>query len=259
MAVTRTIDMNADLGELPGDEGRASDRKILEQVSSCAIACGGHAGDDLSMAATLDAARVQGVVCGAHVAWPDPDNFGRKSLDMPLAELEASLGAQMRALKRLAAERDMVLRHVKPHGALYNDAALDAGLASAVVSVTIDVFGTSAAMICQPGFALAHAAREAGLTVWREAFIDRAYRADGTLRPRSLPGAVLETDDERIAQARQIVRDGCVAVEGGKAIALQADTLCLHGDSPGAAITARAVRLALEAAGFAIRAPEPER
>ena len=253
--MTLAIDLNADLGELPGAAGRASDCDILEHVTSCSIACGGHAGDAQSMTATLKAALVANVAAGAHPSYPDRSGFGRISLDMAPDALEASLVEQMTALVSLAGDTGVPLRHVKPHGALYNDASTNPAVASIVVQSVQSVFGDHMAIICQPGFALAEAARVAGLPILAEAFIDRAYAPDGTLRSRSQPGAVLETVAERVEQAEQIVMAHSVAVGAERTVAVQADTLCVHGDSPGAAETAHRVRAALEARGVAVRAP----
>lgn len=251
----KTIDLNADLGELPGEPGRASDRAILQHVTSCAIACGGHAGDAETMKETLLAAKRFDVAAGAHPSYPDRENFGRASMKLPKAELRLSLESQMRDLQSIAAGQDIPLRHVKPHGALYNDASRDEQTADVVASAVHSVFGVSLPIICQPGFAMSAVAEREGLPVIHEAFIDRAYRADGALVPRTEPGAVLESDEERLAQARKIVLDGLVLAAGGRQVGLAVRTLCIHGDSPGAADTARLVRKGLEVEDVIVRPP----
>ena len=251
--MTRTIDLNADLGELPGERGRASDRAILAEVSSCAIACGGHAGDEETMAATLQAAREHGVSAGAHPSYPDPQNFGRQTMSLSSSALHETLCAQMASLQDIAAWHGISLAHVKPHGALYNDAAKSASIAKAVASAVKACFGVRLALIGPPGSETEKSASQAGLPFHAEGFIDRTYMPDGSLMPRSEPGAVLHDNDERVEQALQIARDGCVTdCRNGKVI-LPAKTLCLHGDSPGAAETARHVRKALQAQGIAIQ------
>ncbi|MEM6412600.1 MAG: 5-oxoprolinase subunit PxpA [Pseudomonadota bacterium] len=253
--MTLTVDLNADLGELPGEAGRASDLSILRSVTSCAIACGGHAGDAEIMADTLKAAADEGVAAGAHPSYPDREGFGRRSLDISSAELEASLVAQMSELRAIARELRIPVVHVKPHGALYNDASKDREKAEITVRAVRSVFGSSVSVICQPDFALATAVEEYGLTVCAEAFIDRAYRADGTLVPRTEPGAVLETEAQRLKQAMDIVVRQIVPLPEGESIPLRAQTLCIHGDSPGAAATAAAVRNHLEAENVIVRSP----
>ncbi|MEM9668923.1 MAG: 5-oxoprolinase subunit PxpA [Pseudomonadota bacterium] len=251
--MSKTIDLNADLGELPGKAGRASDRAILKYVTSCAIACGGHVGDAGTMEATLLAARDLGVSAGAHPSYPDGEGFGRRSIAIGSKELEKSIIEQMSNLKLIADRLDIPLTHVKPHGALYNDASKDEEIAETIVKSVHSVFGDGVAIICQPGFALQRAADRAGLKVLAEAFIDRAYQADGTLVPRTEPGAVLETGKARLNQARNIVLQKKVKLNQGESISLRADTLCLHGDSPGAAETAKLIREGLEADGVEIR------
>ena len=250
--MTWILCLNADLGELPGPEGRALDEEMLRVVTRCNIACGGHAGDDASMRATIRAARDNSVRIGAHPSYPDRENFGRRTLKMPPQELAALLMAQIRRLIVIAAEENAAVAHLKPHGALYNDAARDAGLASVIAGVTADAGLRE--LVGPPGSKLMHAARAAGLGYLAEGFADRSYEPDGALTPRSLPGAVLEDSAAVLTQALDFARDGTVAVRGGGRIALAIDTLCLHSDTPGAAEHARLLRTGLEAAGIKVRA-----
>lgn len=250
------IDLNADLGELPGAEGRASDAAILETVTSCAIACGGHAGNEEIMVATLRNAARNGVQAGAHPGYPDPENFGRVSLDITPAALGQTLRSQMRTLQTAAAQIGVPLTHVKPHGALYNDAARSQMIARVIADEAAFCFGTEAVLIGPPGSETEKAAKAAGLRFHAEGFMDRAYMPDGSLMPRGQRGAVLQDTAARIAQARQIVLDQCVSHAGGGTLELHVQTLCLHGDSPGAAETAEAVKAALEAAGVTLCAAD---
>lgn len=250
--MTRTLCLNADLGELPGPEGRALDAEMLRVVTRCNVACGGHAGDDASMRATLRAARDNGVRSGAHPSYPDLENFGRLTLTMSPQDLAAALAAQTRRLLAIAAEEKAVVTHFKAHGALYNDAAKDAGLAAVIAAVTAEAGLRE--LVGPPGSELERAARTAGLAYLAEGFADRSYEPDGALTPRSLPGAVLDDTSAVLAQALGFAREGTVVVRGGGKIPLAIHTLCLHSDTPGAAAHARALREGLEAAGIEVRA-----
>ncbi len=250
----RTICLNADLGELEGDAGRDLDRAMLDVVSRCNIACGGHAGDDQTMLLTIHAAQARGVLIGAHPSYPDKASFGRKRPDMALDALEASLVGQVRSLVALARERGATVAHLKPHGSLYNDAAVDPALADLVVKVCRRC-GIHA-LIGPPDSCLETSAAKHSLRYIAEGFVDRAYEADGTLTPRSQTGAVLETDEARIAQAMGFIESGSVTARTGQVIPLVVETLCLHGDTPGAANSAFKLRDALRVRDIDIR-PSP--
>ena len=244
-----SIDMNADLGE-----GDAYDAELLGIVSSCNIACGGHAGDRSSMEATVAAALMNGVAIGAHPSYPDREGFGRVSRFLAGNALYESLTEQVTALADIAAELGSRLAHVKPHGALYNDAVHNAGLADIVARVAAETPGEPAFM----GMAnteLQFAAERHGLGFIAEAFVDRAYEPDGTLVPRSEPGAVHGELAVATSQAVGLARTGQVTARNGEIINITADTLCIHGDTPGAADAARAVRDVLESHGINIHAP----
>lgn len=243
-----TIDLNADLGE-----GCAFDREILALVSSCNIACGGHAGDRQTMVATAAKAAAEGVAIGAHPGYPDPANFGRESGFIAGDALRDSLVAQIAALMEVLDQQGSSLAHVKPHGALYNDAAADDELATLVV-LTIGDCCPGAALVGPPQSALSKAANRAGVRFLAEAFADRGYNADGSLVPREQPGAVLSNLDAIASRALSLVRTGSVLSADGERIPVPADTLCLHGDTPQALDIARAVREHLEANGVGIRA-----
>ena len=242
------VDLNADLGE-----GAPCDEELLRIVSSASIACGGHAGSDAIMARTVRSAIANGVSVGAHPGYPDRDGFGRESGFMRGAALYESLTAQVTALADIAAEHGARLDYVKPHGALYNDAIHDRELADIIARVTAESPGTPGLM----GMAdteLELAARRHDLVFIAEAFVDRAYEADGTLVSRKEPGAVHEDLNVATTQAVQLATRGRVVARNGDEIEVRADTLCIHGDSPGAAQTARAVRDVLESHGVRIRA-----
>jgi UPF0271 protein len=240
------------VGELPGDDGRALDRAILDVVTRCNIACGGHAGDDESMAATIQAAVERNVLIGAHPSYPDREGFGRARPNIRDEDLEQSLLSQVRALTAIARGQGATAAHLKPHGSLYNDAAKDEGLAEMVVSVCQRVGIPE--LLGPPDSALERKAREAGLVFVAEAFADRSYEADGSLTPRALPGAVLTDEAKQLAQALSIIIDGEVSARTGERVRLQSQTICLHGDTPGAAGSALALKSALVARGIEITA-----
>lgn len=228
------VDLNADLGE-----GDSCDAELLTIVSSCNIACGGHAGDEESMRATVALAISNNVAIGAHPSYPDRDGFGRRSAYSTGDELRDSIIAQISALNSIALDQGAILNHVKPHGALYNDAVNDREL-SDLVADCIAAAAPGAAFVGLPDSEMQHAASGFSLKFVAEGFIDRAYKDDGQLVPRSEPGAVHKSLDLVLPQAVSLV---------GKV-----DTLCIHGDTPGAAEAAATVRNELEKQGVEIRA-----
>ena len=243
-----TIDLNADLGE-----GDPYDEALLDIVSSCNIACGGHAGDERSMAATVRAALTRGVNVGAHPGYPDREGFGRVSAYLAGQALYEALSEQVTALADIAAQLGARLTHVKPHGALYNDAIADRELADVIARVIADVHSDTA--FCgMANTELQAAADRHGLDFIAEAFVDRAYEADGTLVRRAEPGAVHSELFVITTQAVGLATRGHVTARNGQVIEVPADTLCIHGDTPGAAEAARAVRDVLESHGVEIRA-----
>ena len=242
------IDINADLGE-----GERFDAELLAIVSSCNIACGGHAGDLHSMRSTIEAAIRNDVAIGAHPSYPDPVGFGRRSGFLAGDALYDSLTAQVTALAEIAAQLGATLSHVKPHGALYNDAVRDRQLADIVARVTAETAGAPS-LVGMANTELQFAADRYGLDFIAEAFVDRAYEADGTLVSRSEPGAVHAELSVATTQAVGLAERGRVTARNGEVIDVRADTLCIHGDTPGAAEAARAVRDVLESHGVEIRA-----
>lgn len=242
-----TIDLNADLGE-----GETSDADLLRVVSSCNVACGGHAGDATTMESTIREALANGVLIGAHPGYPDREGFGRRSRFMQGEELSRSLTHQLMTFVTIANEAAAEITHVKPHGTLYTDAVTDRTLAEVIGQAVAGVPGMPA-LVGQPGTELEVAARKYGLEFIAEAFIDRAYQPDGRLVPRTDAGAV-HGDIERIKQqAVSLAVAGRVTGLDGTEIDVRADTLCIHGDTPGAAEAARLVRRALENEGVEIR------
>lgn len=242
-----TICLNADIGELPGPEGRLADSQILQFVNRCNIACGGHAGDDETMIATLRLAAQAGVLAGAHPSYPDRENFGRLVRKYPPEELRAALRSQVERLLAAAAMSRTDIDHLKPHGALYNQAALDPDLAGMVADVCRE--SGIGLLIGPPASCLEVAAKRAGLRYMAEGFADRSYERDGSLTPRSLPGSILDDMDLQLQQALGIVRSGIVRSRTGETVRLSVGTICLHGDSPGAAECAGYLHAQLKAAG----------
>lgn len=245
-----TVDLNADLGESFG-RYRLDDTALLDVVTSASIACGFHAGDPIVMRDTVRAAARRGITIGAHPAYPDLVGFGRREMAATPDEIEAFVVYQIGALTGVCAAAGVRLRYVKAHGALYNRAAGDRAAADAIARAVHSV-DAELALLGPPGSALLDAADHGGLRSVREAFVDRAYRADGTLVPRSEPGAVL-IDVEAVAErALGIVRDGTVTAIDGRVVPIQAESLCTHGDGPQALALVRAVRRRLEAARVAV-------
>lgn len=242
------VDLNADLGE-----GAPDDAELLAFVSSVNIACGWHAGDARLMQVTVEAALARGVAIGAHPSYPDRENFGRSEMQLSPADVRADLIYQIGALDALVKAQGGRLHHVKPHGALYNQAARDPALADAIATAVLDVDPTLA-LYGLAGSELLRAAERAGLRAVAEVFADRGYRADGSLVPRSRPGALILDVDEAVARTLRMVREGVVQAISGETIPLRADTLCLHGDGPHALAFACAIHAALGQAGIQIRA-----
>jgi 5-oxoprolinase (ATP-hydrolysing) subunit A len=245
------LDFNCDLGE-----GCGSDAAIVPLVSSASIACGGHAGDAASMRETVALCLRHGVAIGAHPSFEDRAGFGRREMDVPADALRESITRQIAALASACEVLGAPLRHVKPHGALYNLAARDRSVADTIVAAIREV-DPSLILYGSSDSCLTDAGRAAGMRVAHEVFAERAYDADGRLAPRGTPGAVIDDLDASLAQVRSLLRDGTVVARDGRRVALHADTLCLHGDRADAAQFALALRAALESEGVTIRPPEP--
>jgi UPF0271 protein len=241
------VDLNGDVGE-----GIGEDAALMASLSSANIACGRHAGDAATMAATVALARASGVAIGAHPGFDDRAHFGRRELQVAPADLVTLVATQIRDMRGIARAAGAVVTHVKPHGALYNMAARDRQLARAVaegvasVDVSLVLYGLSESELIRAG-------HEAGLQTASEAFADRGYRADGSLLPRDAPGAVLHDAEAVVARALAMVRDQAVQAADGVRIPLRVDTLCVHGDTPGAAALAARLRAALVSAGVRVQ------
>lgn len=228
-------DLNCDMGE-----GIGLDAAIMPFISSANIACGYHAGDDASMLQTLLLTKSFGVAAGAHPAYPDRENFGRKEMNLSPAQVYRLVSDQVIKLKELALAHDIQLRHVKPHGALYNSAAKDATLANAIAQAVKDVdlklvlFGLSGSCLISAGKAM-------GLQTKSEVFGDRTYQDNGSLTPRFMPGALIENEITALQQVSEMVNDHCVTTTSGKKIPIVAETICLHGDGKNAVALAKLI------------------
>jgi len=245
------MDLNSDLGESLGAWRMGDDAAMLGIVSSANVACGFHAGDAAGILRTLREAAARGVVVGAHVAYHDLVGFGRRPMDVDSNDLVADVIYQIGALQGLARAAGTTVRYVKPHGALYNTIAQQERQARDVITA-IRSLDPSLVLVALAGSPLIGWARDAGLRVVAEAFADRAYTSTGALVSRREPGAVLH-DAEHIAQRMlRLVREGTVEAIDGSSVRIEADSICVHGDSPDAVAIARRVRAGLEQAGVAI-------
>jgi 5-oxoprolinase (ATP-hydrolysing) subunit A len=243
------VDLNADVGEGCGQDGA-----LMPLISSANIACGLHAGDVDSMHEAVSLANHHGVAIGAHPSFPDRENFGRREMRLNARDLRECIVAQIESLASVAAAAGTRLRHVKPHGALYNMAARDEELAEAVVTAIRSV-DPALMLFGLAGSALVTVAARLGMPFVSEAFADRAYRSDGSLLPRDQPGSVLQNDADVAARAVAMVQYGGVVAVDGSRVNIAADTICVHGDTPGAAALAKRIRDALAEAGVTVRAP----
>lgn len=249
----RRIDLNADVGEAGTFEQRAREEALLSLVSSVNVVCGGHAGDERSMRQIVLAASRHNLAVGAHPGYPDRETHGRRPLSLAPAEVTRLLVGQLSRLIAIADDCHVRLTHVKPHGALYNQAADDPRLAAAVAQAVATV-NPALRLVGLAGSALLDAGRRAALTVVSEAFADRQYTAAGRLVPRGESGAVISDAESAVRQALTIVTRGVVRGADGTELPVEADTICVHGDTPGALDIARALRAALEAEGVEILA-----
>jgi 5-oxoprolinase (ATP-hydrolysing) subunit A len=248
-----TIDLNCDMGESFGAWRMGADEQVMPNITSANIACGAHAGDPGVMRRTVRLARDARVAIGAHPGFADLQGFGRREVQVEPQEIEDSILAQMGALAAIARAEGVSLRHVKAHGALYNMAARDRALADAIARAIV-AFDPSLIMFGLPGSPMIDAGRQANLRVAAEGFADRAYQPDGSLMPRSRAGAVVHDPEAVVLRAIRMVRDGIVLTPEGREVSLQVDTICVHGDTPGAAELTRRIHTGLEAAGIEIRA-----
>jgi UPF0271 protein len=240
-----SVDLNADVGEGMADEA------LLPYVTSVNVACGFHAGDPATMDETVVAALAHGVHVGAHPGYADRENFGRVAVEMRADAIEDLVLYQVAALDGIVRSRGGALSHVKPHGALYHRGAEFPDVARAIAE-GVRRFHPGLILMGAVGSMLLEAGREAGLTVAAEAFADRRYLPDGTLTPRTRPDALLTDPDEAAAQALTLARDGFATASDGSRLSLRPDSICLHGDTPGAAAIARRVSERLHQEGIQI-------
>jgi UPF0271 protein len=246
------VDLNADLGESFGRWVLGDDESMLGLVTSANVACGFHAGDPLTLRRTLATAASKGVVVGAQVSYQDLAGFGRRFVDLDPADLTAGVIYQIGALAGLARSVGTTVRYLKPHGALYNAIVHHRVQAAAVVAAVI-AYDPALPVVGLPGSEFLRQAAEAGLPIIREAFADRAYTAGGTLLPRAASGAVLHDPTEIADRVVKLVRTGKILAVTGETVDVHADSICVHGDSPGAVVIATAVRGALSGAGVQLR------
>jgi 5-oxoprolinase (ATP-hydrolysing) subunit A len=239
-----SIDLNADLGEGFGRWTLGDDEALLDIVTSANVACGFHAGDPTTMARICAAAIERQVAVGAQVGYRDLAGFGRRRIDYDLGELRDDVLYQIGALEAFCRVAGGRVRYVKPHGALYNTAAVDEGQASAVVAA-VRSYDPRLPVLCQPGSVLARLASAGGLTVVGEGFADRGYRADGTLVPRSAAGAIVHDPAAVVARAVRMAFHGEVEAEDGTTVPCRVASICVHGDTPGAVDLAGRVRAGL--------------
>lgn len=241
------------MGESFGIYSLGHDAEVMPSITSANIACGFHGGDPAVMRATVKLARDHGVAVGAHPGLPDLVGFGRREMQVSPEEVEGLVIYQVGALAAIARAESVRLQHVKPHGALYNMAARDVSLSDAIARA-VHACDPSLVLFGLAGSPMLESGKAAGLRVASEVFADRAYERDGSLVSRRKQGSVIHDADKVAARAVQMVRDGSVTAISGEQIAIRADSICVHGDTPGAAALARRIRQALEAAGLSVRA-----
>ena len=248
-----SIDLNCDLGESFGAYTIGMDSAVIPFITSANVACGYHAGDPLIMQKTVAACKQHGVHIGAHPGYPDLVGFGRRNLAATPAEVKAYIQYQVGALSAFCTAAGVQLCHVKPHGAMYNMAAKDEALARAVCEGILEV-NPKLTLLALSGSAMVRAAHETGLPVKNEVFADRGYQADGTLVPRSRPGAMITDEDEAIARVIRMAKEGVVRSVDGVDVPLTADSVCVHGDGEKALAFVQRIRAALTDAGIEVKA-----
>jgi UPF0271 protein len=245
------IDLNCDMGEIPEAIADGRQEALMRSITSANVACGGHAGDQETMRLTMEQALRHGVVIGAHPGYADRENFGRLELKLSVVAVAESVFEQVRALAAVAESCGAQVEHVKPHGALYNQAVRDRELAAAI-AVGVARWRRDVLMVGLAGSPMLDVFREAGFPVAAEAFADRRYEPDGTLRSRKFEDALIRDPKEAAQQALRMVERGLVTASDGSEVALRAQTICIHGDTPGATAIAAEVRRTLRAAGVTL-------
>jgi len=247
------MDINSDLGESEESLANGADFELMRYITSANVACGGHAGDERTMRETVRMAQELGVAAGAHPGYPDRANFGRIESPLSIAEIEATVRDQIAALAEVAASLGVRLAHCKPHGALYHAANKSAEVAAAIGRAVLES-DEQLVMVGQAGSSTLTLWESMGLSCAAEAFADRAYEPDGILRKRTLPGALLEDPAKAAAQAVDIATRNTVVATDGSELKVDAETVCIHSDTPGSALIARAVNEALKKSGVLVRA-----
>jgi UPF0271 protein len=251
----KRVDLNCDMGELPEMLTDGSQEALMRFVTSANVACGGHAGDEEMMRATIEQAMRHGVAVGAHPGYEDRENFGRVTLNLDAEEIRDSVYRQVVTLANVAEKCGAAVVHMKPHGALYNQAAQDAGIARAIAE-GVRRWRQDVVLVGLAGSVMLGEFRAAGFRVAAEAFADRRYEKDGTLRARKFRDALLDAPEKAAEQAVRIVEGQGVLTREGTAVAVEAQTICIHGDTPGAELIADSVRRAVVGAGVEVRALE---
>jgi 5-oxoprolinase (ATP-hydrolysing) subunit A len=247
------MDINSDLGESEESLANGTDFELMRCITSANVACGGHAGDERTMRETVRIAKQLGVAVGAHPGYPDRENFGRIESPMSAAEIEATVRDQIAALAEIAAPLGVQLVHCKPHGALYHAANKSAEVAAAIGRAVLEG-DEQLIMVGQAGSSTLTLWESMGLSCAAEAFADRAYEPDGILRNRTLPGALLDNPAKAAQQAVDIATRQIVVATDNSQLKVAAQTVCIHSDTPGSVVIARAVNEALKKAGVRVRA-----
>ncbi len=247
----KRIDLNCDMGELPEAIADGTQEALMRSITSVNIACGGHAGDEQTMKTTIEQALRWKLAIGAHPGYPDRANFGRLELKLPPKEIADSVFEQVRALAEVAERCGARLVHVKPHGALYNQAVRNRELAEAIAD-GVAQWSRDVVLVGLAGSPMLDVFREAGFTVAAEAFADRRYEADGTLRSRKFADALIRNPEEAAWQALGIAERGLLIASDGTEVSVNAQTLCIHGDTPGAPEIASTVARTLREAGVRV-------
>ena len=247
------IDINADMGESLERLADGSDAELMRYITSASVACGGHAGDMFTMEQTLELARQNGVAIGAHPSYPDRAGFGRQVMNLEAEELQESISDQLNKFRGVAIRLKSKVTHVKPHGALYHSCNQGGEIARTLARAVLEI-DAGLILVGQAGFPCLDVYRQMGLRVASEAFADRRYEADGNLRSRQLPGALVDSPEEAASQAAEIVTRKRVITTSGRALAVEADTLCIHSDTRRAAEIAHAVRERLIRSEVSLRA-----
>lgn len=246
------VHLSCDLGEALTPEEAEKERALWPLIHAANVACGGHAGDQATMSTAVELCRNHGVILGAHPSYPDREHFGRRSMKMGEAELKASLLTQMHSLRMAAAKEGVRVERVKPHGALYNDAWKDEGIAGSILDA-VSEFDRTTSVVCQDGSALSRLAAERGAPLVLEAFADRRYESEGRLVQRTDPGALLLDFEEAAEQAWLLVDQGVVHTRTGSTVKVRFQTLVIHSDMPGSLERLRAIRRRLAEGGVSFR------